>query len=37
MKLYSKDKIKGKVESFVNFTKKINNDFSGFNFCKKAL
>ena len=37
-KLYNKDKNKRKFQSFVNFTKKINdNDFSGFTFYKKAL
>ena len=38
IKLYNKNKNKGKFQSFVNFTKKINdNDFSGFNFYEKAL
>ena len=38
MKLGNKDKNKGKFQSFVNFTKKINdNDFLGFNFYKKFL
>ena len=31
MKLYNRDKNKGKPQSFVNFTEKINdNNFSGF-------
>ena len=38
MELHNKDKIKGKFQSFVNFTKKINdNDFVGFTFYKMAL
>ena len=38
MKLYNKDKYKGKFNSFVKFTKKINdNNFLGFTFYKKAL
>ena len=37
MKLYNKVKNKGKFRSFINFTKKINNAFSGFTFYKKAL
>ena len=37
MELHNKDKIKGKFQYFVNFTKKINdNDFAGFTFHKKA-
>ena len=35
MKLYHKDKNKGKFQSFVNFSKKTNDtDFSGFTFYK---
>ena len=38
VKLYDKDKIKGKFQSFGNFTKKLNdNDFLGFTFYKKPL
>ena len=38
MELYNKDKNKGKFQSFVKSTKKINNNvFSGSTFCKKAL
>ena len=37
-KLYKKDKNNGKFQSFLNFTKKINDyDFLGFTFYKKAL
>ena len=38
MKLYNRDKNKGKLQSFVNFTKKkSNDDFLGFTLHKKAL
>ena len=38
MKLYNKDENKDKFQSFVKFTKKINdNDFSAFTFYKRAL
>ena len=37
MKLYNKDTNKGKFQSFVNFTKKINDiGFSRFTFSKKV-
>ena len=38
IKLYNRDKNRGKFQSFINFEKKINdNDFSGFTFYEKAL
>ena len=38
MELYNKDKDKGKFQSFITFTKKINdNIFLGLTFYKKAL